>query len=46
LRIALSDIERAPKSRLMNMRQISDIRLFRDNPQGAGRLRIYSLRLE
>ncbi len=46
LRIALSDIERAPKGRLMNMRHISDIRLFRDRPEGGGRLRIYSLRLE
>jgi VanZ family protein len=46
LRIELADIERAPKGRLMNMRHISDIRLFRDDPAGAGRLRIYSLRLE
>jgi VanZ family protein len=46
MRIPLGEIERAPKGRLMNMRHISDIRLFRDRPEGAGRLRIYSLRLE
>jgi VanZ family protein len=46
LRIALADIERAPRGRLMNMRHISDIRLFRDDRKRAGRLRIYSLRLE
>lgn len=46
LRIPLSDIERAPKGRLMNMRHIADIRLFRDHPDGAGRLRIHALRLE
>ena len=46
IRIPLVEIERAPKSRLMNMRHISDIRLFRNRPEGAGRLRIYSLRLE
>jgi VanZ family protein len=45
-RIPLVEIERAPKGRLMNMRHISDIRLFRDRPEGAGGLRIYSLRLE
>jgi VanZ family protein len=46
LRIALSEIEHAPKGRLMNMRHISDLRLIRDAPGGAGRLRIYTMRLE
>jgi VanZ family protein len=46
LRIILGELEHAPKGRLMNMRHISDIRLFRDTPDGARRLRIYSLRLE
>ena len=46
LRIALSDVEKGPKSRLMNMRHISDIRLFRDNRNGAKRLWIHCLQLE
>jgi VanZ family protein len=46
LRIELADVARAPKTRRMNMRHISDIRLFRDAPEGARRLRIYTLRLE
>lgn len=46
LRIDLAEVARAPKGRLMNMRHISDIRLFRDGPGGARRLRIYTLRLE
>ncbi|HTU66884.1 MAG TPA: hypothetical protein VMF52_13120 [Steroidobacteraceae bacterium] len=46
LRIDLAEVQRAPKGRLMNMGHISDIRLFRDAPEGARRVRIYSLRLE
>lgn len=46
LRIDLGEVARAPKGRVLNLRQISDIRLFRDDPDGAVRLRIYSLRLE
>ena len=46
LRIDLRDVERAPKGRLMNMRQISNIALFRDSKEGARRVRIYTLRLE
>lgn len=46
LRIALADIEHAPKGRLMDMRHISDFRLFRDTVEGARRVRIYTLRLE
>lgn len=46
LRIDLAEVARAPKGRLMNMRQISNIALFRDAPEGARRMRIYTLRLE
>lgn len=46
LRIGLDEVQRAPRGRLMNMDRISDIRLFRDAPDGANRLRIYALRLE
>jgi len=46
LRIDLRDVERAPKGRLMDMRQISNIALFRDKRTGARRMRIYMLRLE
>jgi len=46
LRIDLGEVARAPRTRVMNMRHISDIRLFRDTPEGARRLRIYSLQLE
>jgi VanZ family protein len=46
LRIALADVEHAPKGREMNMRNISIFRLFRDAPEGSRRLRIYPLRLE
>jgi VanZ family protein len=46
LRIELADVARAPKGRLMNLRQISNIALFRDAPEGSRRMRIYTLRLE
>jgi hypothetical protein len=46
LRIDLEDVARAPKGRRMDMRQISNIALFRDTPGGARRMRIYTLRLE
>jgi len=46
LRISLDEVQHAPRGRLMNLEQISDIRLFRDAPDGARRLRVYSLRLE
>jgi len=46
LRIALADVARAPKGRRMNMREISNIALFRDTPGGARHMRIYTLRLE
>jgi len=46
LRVDLGEVARAPKGRLMNMRHISDIRLFRDETGGANRMRIFSLRLE
>jgi VanZ family protein len=46
LRIDLADVARAPKGRRMDMRQISNIALFRDAPGGARRMRIYTMRLE
>lgn len=46
LKIDLEDVARAPKGRRMDMRQISNIALFRDTPAGARRMRIYTLRLE
>jgi len=46
LRIPLEEVARAPRGRVMDMRHISDIRLFRDGPGGSQRLRIYTLRLE
>ena len=46
LRIPLEDIHRAPRNRLMNMTQISDVTLFRTKEQGSQRLRLHSIRLE
>ena len=46
LRIALADIHRGPRERLMDMGHISDITLFRVAKAGSRRVRIYSLRLE
>ena len=46
LRIDLGEVARAPKGRVMDMHQISNIALFRDTPGGAPRMRIYTLRLE
>ena len=46
LRIDLAEVARAPKARLMDMSQISNIALFRSTPEGARRMRVYSLRLE
>jgi hypothetical protein len=46
LRIALDEIRRGPKQRLMNMRQISDITVFRGTRSGSQHLRLYSVRLE
>ena len=46
LRIPLDDIQRAPRNRLMNMTQISDVTLFRTKEGGSQRLRLHSMRLE
>lgn len=46
IRIALDEIQRAPRGRAMNMREVSDITIFRGEPSGSRHLRIYSVRLE
>ncbi|MEO8064924.1 MAG: hypothetical protein ABI821_19500 [Pseudomonadota bacterium] len=46
LRIALDDIRRGPRERLMDMGQISDITLFRGGKTGSRRVRIYTVKLE
>lgn len=46
IRIPLDDIRRGPRQRMMDMRHISDITLFRGDNQGSRRLRIYTIRLE
>jgi VanZ family protein len=46
LRISLDDILRGPRSRLMDMQQISDITLFRGEKSGSQELRIHAVRLE
>ena len=46
LRIPLDDIHRAPRNRLMNMAQISDVTLFRTKEDGSQRLRLHGIRLE
>ena len=46
LQIPLEDIRNAPRGRVMDMAHISDITLFKGEPEGSRRLRIYSLRLE
>ena len=45
LEITLADIQHAPRNRLMNMAQISDVTLFRDRETGSRHLRLYSIRL-
>ena len=42
----IDDIRRGPRQRLMDMRHISDITLFRGDNQGSRRLRVYTIRLE
>jgi len=46
LHIPLDEIRRAPRNRLMNMTQISDVTLFRTKESGSQRLRLHSMRLE
>jgi hypothetical protein len=45
LEVALEDVEHAPRDRLMNMTQISDVTLFRGQRSGSRHLRLYSMRL-
>jgi VanZ family protein len=46
LRIDLGEVARAPKGRLMDLRQVADITLLRDTKAGSRRLRIYTMQLE
>jgi len=46
LRIPLEDVHLAPRNRLMNMAQISDVTLFRTKEGGSQRLRLHSMWLE
>ena len=46
LRISLEEIRHAPRTRLMDMRRISDITLFRGAPIGSRQLRVFKVSLE
>lgn len=46
IRIPLDEIRRGPRNRLIDLRHISDITLFRHDNHGSRRLRIYTMRLE
>ena len=46
LRIPLEDIRRGPRSRLMDMQQISDVTLFRGDTEGSRQVRVHGMRLE
>ncbi len=46
LRIPLDEIRRGPKERLINLGEISDITLFRDQPRGSKHMRVYTVRLD
>lgn len=46
LLISLDDVRRGPRTRLMDMEQISDITLFRDQNSGSRVLRVHSIRLQ
>lgn len=46
LRIKLDEVRRAPRSRLMDMQQISDITLFRGAPAGSRHVWVHGMRLE
>jgi hypothetical protein len=46
LRITLEDIRKGPRNRLIDLRQISDITLFRGENAGSKRLVIHTIRLE
>jgi hypothetical protein len=46
LRISLEEVRRAPRTRLMDMQQISDITLFRGAPTGSRQVWVHGMRLE
>jgi hypothetical protein len=46
LRIDLDDLRTAPRGRLMDMQQISDITLFRGAPTGSRQVWVHAMRLE
>ena len=46
LRIPLDDIRHGPRNRLLDLRQVSDITLFRGEKSGSNLLRIHTMRLE
>lgn len=46
LEIALEDVRRAPRNRLMNMTQISNVTVFRSRPEGSDRMRLHDIRLK
>jgi hypothetical protein len=46
LEIGLADVQHAPRNRLMNMTQISDVTLFRVRDSGSRHLRLNSMRLQ
>jgi VanZ family protein len=46
LRIPLEDVRQAPRNRLMNMAQISDVTVFRSRTEGSRQMRLHGMRLE
>ncbi len=46
IEIELADIQHAPRNRLMDMAQISDVTLFRVRESASSHLRLYSIRLK
>jgi hypothetical protein len=46
LRISLEDVRHGPRSRLMDLKRISDITLFKGEKNGSRQLRIHAIRLE
>jgi hypothetical protein len=43
--IPLEDVRRAPRNRLMNMGQVSDVSVFRIHGPGSKRMRLHNMRL-
>lgn len=46
LEISLDEVRRAPRNRLMNMAEISNVTLFRGRASGSRHLRLHSMRLQ